>query len=67
MHYEPFLLWGNDFVVFVCNGFVNLGYEGVCFQSAAVARPSIDRPPREPVKLHKAEHAWKPDIGKKEV
>ncbi|VIO94983.1 MIF4G domain containing protein [Brugia malayi] len=27
----------------------------------AVSRPSIDRPNREPVKLHKAENAWKPE------
>ncbi|VDK62938.1 unnamed protein product [Onchocerca ochengi] len=28
---------------------------------SAVNRPSIDRPNREPVKLHKAENAWKPE------
>ncbi|MCP9262289.1 hypothetical protein DINM_005569 [Dirofilaria immitis] len=28
---------------------------------SAVSRPSIDRPNREPVKLHKAENAWKPE------
>ncbi|MFH4974348.1 hypothetical protein AB6A40_001057 [Gnathostoma spinigerum] len=30
-------------------------------RKASINRPSIDRPVREQVKLHKAEHAWKPD------
>uniref|UniRef100_A0A0N5ABE5 MIF4G domain-containing protein n=1 Tax=Syphacia muris TaxID=451379 RepID=A0A0N5ABE5_9BILA len=42
------------------------GIRGDQKRKSSVRLPNIDRPPREPVKLHKAEHAWRPDIGKKD-